>query len=66
MISKSLSKTIQEELVASVHAVSRGGLGVHLAEVAFAGDLGMNLGLSKVPTNLKRNDKILTAMNAKN
>jgi len=56
---KALQKAIEEEVVASAHAVSRGGLGVHLSEVAFAGDLGMEIDLKKVPGYVKRNDKIL-------
>ncbi|MDI6806492.1 MAG: AIR synthase-related protein [Candidatus Aenigmarchaeota archaeon] len=61
---RALQKAIEEEIVASAHAVSRGGLGVHLSEVAFAGNLGMDVDLSKVPTKLKRNDKILYSESA--
>ena len=61
---RTLQKAIESEIIASAHAVSRGGLGVHLAEVAFAGNLGMKIYLSKVPTNLKRNDKILFSESA--
>ncbi|MEW6665534.1 MAG: AIR synthase-related protein [Thermodesulfobacteriota bacterium] len=45
-----LHQAIQQELLASAHAVSRGGLGVHLALVAMAGELGMEIDLGKVPT----------------
>lgn len=58
-IYRTLQEAIEKELVASAHAVSRGGLGVHLAQVAFGGNLGMKIHLTKVPTDLKRNDKIL-------
>ncbi|RJR28875.1 MAG: phosphoribosylformylglycinamidine synthase [Desulfobacteraceae bacterium] len=44
-----LHRAIQEGAVASAHAVTRGGLGVHLALVAMAGELGMNLDLGRVP-----------------
>jgi len=40
---------IQAELVASCHAVGRGGLGIHLALCAIGGSLGMNIDLSSIP-----------------
>jgi phosphoribosylformylglycinamidine synthase len=46
---ESLSKAIAEGIVSSCHAVSRGGLGVHLAMVAMAGELGMQVDLSLLP-----------------
>ena len=47
-------------LVASCHDCSDGGLGVALAETAFAGDLGMELDLGMVPREeLSRSDIIL-------
>jgi len=46
-----LAKAIQKGIVASAHAVSRGGLGVELAKVAFAGDFGMDIDLGKVATS---------------
>lgn len=61
---KALHQAIQEEIVASAHAVSRGGLGVHLAEVAIAGKLGMNIDLNLVPSSLERSDKILYSESA--
>ncbi|CAN2042685.1 Phosphoribosylformylglycinamidine synthase subunit PurL [Candidatus Magnetomoraceae bacterium gMMP-15] len=57
---KALAMAIQKELTASVHGVYRGGLGVHFALSAMAGNLGMNLDLNKIPAkNLNRNDTIL-------
>jgi phosphoribosylformylglycinamidine synthase len=44
-----LHHAIQEGAVASAHAISRGGLAVHLALIAMAGELGMDLDLRKVP-----------------
>jgi phosphoribosylformylglycinamidine synthase subunit PurSL len=44
-----LHKAISEGLVVSCHAVSRGGLAVHLSMVAMAGELGMEIDLGKVP-----------------
>jgi phosphoribosylformylglycinamidine synthase len=46
---KALHRAIAEGLVSSCHAVSRGGLAVHLALAAMAGELGMEVDLSKVP-----------------
>jgi phosphoribosylformylglycinamidine synthase len=46
-------------LVRACHDCSEGGIGVAAAEMAFAGDLGMKIFLDKVPTTLRRNDKIL-------
>jgi phosphoribosylformylglycinamidine synthase len=44
-----VAQAVDEEIVASAQPVMRGGLGVHLAEVAFAGCLGMDVDLSKLP-----------------
>ncbi len=46
---RALHKTMQEDLVTSAHAVSRGGLAVHLALAAMGGDLGLELHLDEVP-----------------
>ncbi|MDD5169815.1 MAG: AIR synthase-related protein, partial [Syntrophales bacterium] len=55
-----LSKAIGSGLVASCHDCSDGGLGIALAEVAFAGGLGVNIGLARVPAEeLDRDDEIL-------
>ena len=44
-----LHTAVQERLIASCHAVSRGGMAVHLAMVAMAGELGMEISLSSIP-----------------
>jgi phosphoribosylformylglycinamidine synthase II len=44
-----LHQAIQEGLVSSAHAVTRGGLGVHLALAAMGGELGMDIRLQDVP-----------------
>ncbi len=46
---KALEKAIDKGLIASCHAIARGGLGVHLAMKAMAGGLGMDIDLSKIP-----------------
>ena len=55
-----LSSAIREGLVASCHDCSDGGLGVALAETAFAGGFGMEIDLTKVPAEgVTRNDVLL-------
>ena len=46
-----LAKAIQQGLASSAHAVTRGGLGVHLAMVAMAGEFGMEVRLGEVPSS---------------
>jgi phosphoribosylformylglycinamidine synthase subunit PurSL len=51
---------IQDGLVASCHDCSDGGLGVSLAESAFAGMIGMDIDLTKVPQEkITRDDFLL-------
>jgi len=55
-----LSSAIENGLVRSCHDCSDGGLGVALAETAFAGGYGMRIDLDALPTeNLDRDDFIL-------
>ncbi len=62
---RAVNKAIENELVASVHGVYRGGLGVHLAMVAMGGGLGMSIDLAVVPAEgLARNDTILYSESA--
>jgi len=57
-----LSIAIRDGLVASCHDCSDGGLGVALAESAFAGGLGIDLDLAKVPAEgINRDDELLFA-----
>ena len=52
-------------LVASCHDCSDGGLGVALAETAFAGDLGMEVDLRKAPSSgIERDDFLLFSESA--
>lgn len=48
---KTMEKAIHTELVASAHAVGRGGLGVHLPLCAMAGGMGMEIALDMIPTH---------------
>lgn len=47
---QALGKAVCEGLLTSCHAVTRGGLAVHLALVAMGGDLGMDLHVEDIPT----------------
>ncbi|MFH1124887.1 MAG: AIR synthase-related protein [Pseudomonadota bacterium] len=47
---RSLHRAIQEGILSSAHAVTRGGLAVHLAWVAMGGELGMDIHTEDVPT----------------
>ncbi len=46
---QAINKAIQNGLLASCHAIGRGGLGVHLALSAIGGNLGMDIDLGSVP-----------------
>jgi phosphoribosylformylglycinamidine synthase II len=55
-----LHMAIQEGLVASCHDCSDGGIGVALAETAFAGGLGMVVNCARVPSSgIDRDDTLL-------
>jgi phosphoribosylformylglycinamidine synthase len=55
-----LTSAIRQGLVASCHDCSDGGLGVALAEMAFAGGFGLEIRLAAVPTEgISRDDFVL-------
>jgi phosphoribosylformylglycinamidine synthase II len=57
---EALKGAIGKGMVASCHDCSEGGLGVALAETAFAGGLGMEIDLRPVPSSgVSRNDVLL-------
>ncbi|MFC1548496.1 phosphoribosylformylglycinamidine synthase subunit PurL [Candidatus Omnitrophota bacterium] len=58
---KKLFSAIQKDLVRSAHDCSEGGIGVALSEMLFAGGLGAEVSLSKVPKerSITRDDVIL-------
>jgi len=58
---EALQTAISKELVAACHDCSEGGLAVAVAEMAFAGGLGMLLDLRNVPTgaDVTRDEQIL-------
>lgn len=60
-----LTQAIEKDLVNSCHGVYKGGLAVALAQISFAGGLGIGINLDKVPTeNLNEIDKILYSESA--
>jgi len=62
---RALYEAIKKGLLASAHAVSRGGLGVHMALVAMGGELGMEIHLSDVPSSAGlKNTQILFSESA--
>lgn len=55
-----LEQAMKQDLVASCHDCSDGGLGVALAETAFSGGLGLEFNLSKIPAHdIDREDVLL-------
>jgi phosphoribosylformylglycinamidine synthase len=62
---QALEQSTRGEILASVHGIYRGGLGVHLALVAMAGGLGLEVELAKVPAEgVKRDDILLYSESA--
>ena len=60
-----LTQAIEKNLINSCHGIYKGGLGVALAQISFAGGLGLEINLDEVPTeNLKEIDKILYSESA--
>ena len=61
-----LHRAIREGLVRSCHDGSEGGLVVALAEMAFAGGLGLNVDLRKIPgaSRFERDDYLLFSESA--
>ncbi|MFP4453663.1 MAG: AIR synthase-related protein, partial [Desulfobacterales bacterium] len=57
---KALYRAVCRSLVASLHGVYRGGLGVHLAMCAMAGGLGLSADLDSIPVRgFMRTDHLL-------
>jgi len=62
---RALEKAMREGLVSSVHGCYKGGLGVALAQSAFAGGFGMEIDLGRVMTDgVDRDDKTLYSESA--
>ena len=60
-----LTRAIDLGLIASCHDCSDGGLGIALAESSFAGGLGMEIDLGKVPADgIERNDNLFYSESA--
>ncbi|UCD86022.1 MAG: phosphoribosylformylglycinamidine synthase, partial [Deltaproteobacteria bacterium] len=57
---QALNRAREEELLSSCGSVSRGGLGIALAKMAVAGELGMEVDLGKIPSErIERDDQLL-------
>ena len=56
---ESLGRAIREGLILSCHDCSEGGLAVAAAEMAFAGDVGLKIDLSKIPSDADKDCKTL-------
>jgi phosphoribosylformylglycinamidine synthase len=54
VVYKAVQIAIEKGLVASCHAVGRGGLGVHLSYMTMAGGLGLEVHLKGLPMNESR------------
>ncbi len=62
---EALGLAMDRGLVASAHGVYRGGLGVHLAMTAMAGDLGLRVDMNRVPQEgVEREDILLFSESA--
>ena len=62
---RNLKCAIENDLVASVHGIYRGGLAVHLAKVAMGGNLGLKVDLAQVPLrDVEREDVLLFSESA--
>lgn len=56
---KDFYKASQKGLISSAIAVTRGGMGVALAKMAIAGNLGVEIFLEKINKSITRNDYVL-------
>jgi phosphoribosylformylglycinamidine synthase len=62
---RAMAAAIGQGLVASCHGIYRGGLAVHLAQVAMAGELGLRVDLRQVPVEgIDRLDSLLFSESA--
>jgi phosphoribosylformylglycinamidine synthase len=62
---RAVGRAIEQGLVASVHGIYRGGLGVHLAMVAIGGNLGLDVDARRVPAEgVDRLDTLLFSESA--
>ncbi len=62
---RGLQKAIEQGLVASAHGVYRGGLAVHLAMVAMAGDFGLEVDLDQLLLDgVQRDDTVMFSESA--
>ena len=55
---RTLARLIEKRMIASVHGIYRGGLGVHLAMVAMGAELGLDVDLEAIPSQGADRDDI--------
>jgi phosphoribosylformylglycinamidine synthase len=62
---RGVAAAVKQGLMASCRGIYRGGLAVHLAQVAMGGELGLSVDLSKVPSDgVDRDDTLLFSESA--
>jgi len=64
-IFNSVTKAIDKQLLLSCHDLSEGGLGVAAAEMSFAGNVGMELELQQIPSNLREDYLLFSESNTR-
>jgi phosphoribosylformylglycinamidine synthase len=52
-------EAVQQDLISSAHAITRGGLAIHLALSAMAGETGMDIRLADLPSDQVLPDSVL-------
>lgn len=56
VVYRAMQRAIENELVASCHAVARGGLAVHLSYMTLAGGMGIEVNLPDLPIDMSRGE----------
>jgi phosphoribosylformylglycinamidine synthase II len=62
---KSLLACMKNHYIAACHDLSEGGLGVCLAEMSIGGDIGVQIDISGVGTDLRTDDKVFSESNTR-
>lgn len=64
-IFNSVTKAVDKQLLLSCHDLSEGGLGVAAAEMCFAGNVGMEINLQKLNSNLREDYLLFSESNTR-
>lgn len=62
---KGILSAIEKELIASCHDVSEGGIGICISEMAIGGNVGAEIDLSKVGSDLRSDFKLFSESNTR-